>query len=181
VTAGKGKLGKRYAKALFELCDVSSLEEVSQALQTLGKCWHESVELKSLLRNPGVPERERKQVAADLALKVRKNDANFANFIQILIENDRFGYLPEIAQEFAAAVSALKKTLALEVISAFALPGDEQKQLESRIQSEFGTMASVSWSVDPSILGGLLIKAGDKMLDGSIGGSLDRIRSELLA
>jgi F-type H+-transporting ATPase subunit delta len=106
---------------------------------------------------------------------------NFANFLQLLVENDRFGYLPEIGQEFAAAVAQLKKSLALEVVSAFPLPSDERSSLETRIKGEFGAMASISWSVDPLILGGLLIKAGDKLLDGSVGGSLERIRAELVA
>ena len=181
MASGKGKLAKRYAKALFELCDISNMEDVAQGLGLLGKCWHENVELKSLLRNPAVPERERKAVALDLAARVRPSDHNFANFLQLLIENDRFGYLPEIAQEFAASVAQLKKSLALEVVSAFVLPSDERGSLETRIKGEFGAMASISWSVDPSILGGLLIKAGDKLLDGSVGGSLERIRAELIA
>ena len=78
-------------------------------------------------------------------------------------------------------IDALKKALSLKVTSAFAVPEEEVQSAKQKVQEAFGGLASIAWEVDKSLIGGVRIEAGDKVLDNSIKNSLEKIRAELTA
>lgn len=180
MATSEGRVAKRYARALFELTAVPDLDAVSGSLAAVADAFESSIELRHALVNPGIPLPSRIAVAQDVARATGASSETLTNFIGVLLENGRVEQLGEIVREFSALVAQVKKILALEVVSAFPLGDAERREIHDRIQKDFGSMASLAWSVDASIVGGLVVKSGDLRLDGSVKGVLDRARESLL-
>lgn len=176
-----GRVAKRYAKALFDLCEISTLESVRDSLTALAQVWEQSAELRDAIKNPAFPVSERSQVLRDVAARVRSGDVVFSNFLVVLLENRRLAELSAIAANFTALVDALRHRLALEISSAFPIDESEKGELVAHIEREFGSMATVAWDVRPELIGGLIVKAGDKMLDTSVSGALEGLREKLIS
>lgn len=176
-----GKAAKTYARALFELCEPAQLESMRDTLKLLGELWLGSPELQGSLHNPAVPKGERLAVARDIAARAKPEDGRLANFMALLVDNKRMSALPMIAQEFSKYIEALKKSLSLEVVSAFPLDAAECKNIEDNVRGQFGSLVTFTWIVEREILGGLMVRLGDRLLDGSIRGSLEKVAAELTA
>lgn len=174
-----GKIGKRYARALFESYFPSELEAVRDALGVFVTLWEENATLSQVMANPAYSIEGRKSSLRDIAEKLRPGDKKFANLFDTLIENNRIKNCKEIHLSFVKLIEELKKLLSLEIVSAFDLGSDEKESITSRIAKEHGSLATVSWQVDKDIIGGLLIRAGDTVLDNSIKGALRRAQGAL--
>jgi len=175
-----GKVAKRYARALFELTPVPEIDQVNGALAAFGGAVAESLEFRHALINPGIPLSQRIAAAHDVARAQGGTTQNFLNFIGVLLENGRIEEIGAITAEFAGMVAHLKGILALEIVSAFPLGDGERREIQERIQSDFGSAAALTWVVDPAIVGGLVVKSGDLRLDGSSRGALERARESLI-
>lgn len=180
MSKSEGKVAKRYARAIFESLELSQLDQMEQALSSLSKSWLESEQLKVAILNPSLSQNIREQVIRDLANSVRPGDEKLANFLCVISANKRFGSLPEIAKVFSEIVAQVKKLLSIEITSAFALPENEKNEIEGKIRQDVGSSARVQWVTDRKILGGLLIKTGDKLLDASVSGALAKARAQLV-
>ena len=177
----EGKVAKRYAKALLELCAPADLESVRDALAEFTTLWTDNAHLRGAILNPAIPAKNRTAIVNDIAEKIRAGDKTFLSFLLLLVQNGRCNVLPEISRVFSTMIDELKKLLSLEITSAFEVPANEKGEVQSKIQSQYGAMASLTWKIDGNLLGGLLIRAGDKLLDSSVKGSLEKIRSRLAA
>ncbi len=175
------KIAKRYAKALFELCEVTELDGVKGQLQAFTDAWTDSKSLRDAIQNPAFPMNERISVIKAVADKAGVTNDRVQNLLSLLTENRRLTSLAVITQIFSSMIDALKKALALTVTSAFPIPSEEVAAAKEKVQKELGGLASIAWEVDPALIGGLRIQAGDKLLDTSIKNSLERIRAELMA
>ena len=173
------KIAKRYARALFDSFEPAKLESVLSALQLLSNAWESNEGLRSVLLNPGIKVSERLAVINDLAKRASGGDDFVSNFSQLILENGRVALIPEISSAFSTLLDLLKKRLALEVVSAFDIDNTEREQVLEQVRRDFGGLATIQWSVDPEIIGGLRIQAGDMLLDGSIAGALADLRSNL--
>ncbi len=180
MSTANGKVAKRYARALFELTPVPEIDQVHDALAAFGGALAESLEFRHALLNPAIPLAERIAAAHDVARAQGGVTQNFLNFLGVLLENGRVEEFDAIVTEFAGMVAHLKRILALEIVSAFPLGEGERREIQERIQSDFGSAASLTWIVDPAIVGGLVVKSGDLRLDGSIQGALERARESLI-
>lgn len=178
--AADTKISKRYARALLELCQASELEAMRDSLTQLSEALVAAPGALNALANPAYPMAERAAAIRSIAEKVRPGDPRFANFAQIVLEAGRLGALREIGRIFADMVDQLKKRLALEITSAHAIPSGEQQEMQQMIEKEFGSLASVQWSVDSKLIGGLRVRAGDKLLDSSIQGALESLEERLI-
>lgn len=174
------RLARRYAKALFELYDHAVLEDVKWAFFGLRDTWLGSAEMRDALSNPSYPVAQRMEALREIAYMLRQDDERFVNFLSLLLRNERLHILPEVAISFATLVDDFQAMLNVTVISAFPLSEEEKKDIVTRMKADYSPMVSVSWEVNPSIVGGLVIKAGDLVLDGSVNGSLEKIRKNLL-
>lgn len=104
-----------------------------------------------------------------------KLDANGANFLKALAENKRLELLPAIAQQFEAFKAQKEKTVDVELQSAFALPADVQDKLAKALSAKLDREVKVTGSVDESLIGGVVVRAGDTVIDGSIKGRLAKL------
>ena len=170
---------KKYAQALIDSYQASQFDQVSQALKDLTEAWESHRELRSTVENPALSLSERAAVIADLAAKVLPGDDKFARFCDLLMHNGRFKLLPEISRAFTRLVEQVRRLLALEVTSAFPSDAAELSEFTNKLRAEFGSMSSVEWKVDAALLGGLVIKNGDTVLDNSVRTALERARAQL--
>lgn len=174
------KIAKRYARALFDMCEPQNLDSVARALNEFVGIFVESADLKVTLMNPAIAVSVRVSVVGDIGRQLMPNFETFPRFLELVMDNGRIRAIPQISSAFNSLVAALKKMLALEVASAFPLSEAERQDILGAIQKEYGSLTTISWRVDPEILGGLIIRAGDTMIDGTIRGALDRARDVLV-
>jgi F-type H+-transporting ATPase subunit delta len=103
------------------------------------------------------------------------------NFISLLAQNRRLGFLPEIAALFEQMKADVENAVDVEVISATALSSDQESRYVAALQKKLGRSVRLHTKVDGSLLGGAVLKAGDLVIDGSIKGRLERLATELTA
>jgi len=101
------------------------------------------------------------------------------NMIKVLVENRRLNVLPEIARQYEALKAEAEKTVEAEVISAFEVSQTQQKQIADKLKQRLGRAVSLTCRVDESLLGGVVIKAGDLVIDGSALGQIHKLSVEL--
>lgn len=172
------KIAPRYARALFELVPESELDAVAVVLSELAAAWQESKELRNVILNPGVPVQERTAVLRGLVESSSCADI-VGNFLSLLLENRRIAALTEIHAAFAAELASVRNMLAIEITSAYPLNEDEKAAITERLRTECGSLVSVTWRQDTNLIGGFLIKTGDRVLDNTVRGSLEKIRQSL--
>lgn len=113
------------------------------------------------------------QLCADTMDETRKN------FIKLLAKNKRLQALPEIARLYEDYKAELEKTVDVEVISAFEIAQAHADTLAKALQRRLGKGVNLEAKVDPSIIGGVIIRAGDLVIDGSVKGKLAKLAEKL--
>lgn len=170
-------LARPYAQAAFELAKGSGkLASWSEALSALTNITNDA-QVKRLISNPKVESSQ----LADLLIAIAKDklDQENQNFVKVLADNGRLNIIAEISENFDVLKAEAEKTIKANVVSAFKLTAEQKKKLEDALKKRLGCEVEVSNSVDKSIIGGAIIRAGDLIIDGSVTGQLDRLASEL--
>jgi F-type H+-transporting ATPase subunit delta len=168
-----------YAEALLEAArDHDRVERVREELEDFVAAVEASDELRSLLRNPQI-EPHVKRDALDAALGGA--DPLVRNFLLLLAEKGRIGEVDEIQSELERLVALAERILELELTTAVELSDDEAAKVVGQIEQAAGRKVEATRSVDPELLGGIVIQAGSQRLDASVRGRLDQLRQELTA
>ena len=161
-------LARRYAKALFAVGkENDAYEAYNETLQGVAGLYTSIPEVADSLTNPLYPVDVRMKVMSGLidSIKVDKISANFLN---LLVEKKRAEILPEIAEEYKIMVDDAKNISHGSVTSAVELSDELQAQVQATLEKLTGKKVELSTSVDPSLIGGIVAKVGDLVLDGSI-------------
>jgi F-type H+-transporting ATPase subunit delta len=108
-------------------------------------------------------------------------DAKGRNFIALLAENKRLPFLPEISQIFDGLKDDAERVVDVHITSAVALPAAEGAQLTAALEKRFERRVRVESDIDPSLIGGAVVRAGDLTIDGSVKARLARLARELIA
>ena len=108
-------------------------------------------------------------------------DEHGRNFIALLAQNRRLGFLPEIAALFEQMKAEVENVVDVEVISATTLDKGQESRYVAALQKKLGRSVRLHTRVDGTLLGGAVLKAGDLVIDGSIKGRLERLATELTA
>jgi F-type H+-transporting ATPase subunit delta len=161
-------LSGRYATALFDLAvKAKSLDAVAASLGVLKDALGESADLKTLITSPMVTRTAAaagiKGVAESLGL-----DSLTSNFLGVLAANRRLAALPVIIRDFNALAAARRGEITAQVTSAHALSAVQQKALSARLKAGLGRDVALDITVDPAILGGLIVRVGSRMIDSSL-------------
>jgi len=166
-----------YAKAIFALARKdNSLGAKSIGLQRAATVVADP-QVHGLLGNPHVTPAQ----LADLVNGIAGLDDNGRNFVTLLAQNRRLGFLPEIAALFEQMKTEIENAVDVEVTSATALTPDQEGRYAAALQKKLGRQVRLRTKVDGSLLGGAVLKAGDLVIDGSIKGRLERLATELTA
>jgi len=180
VAKGSIRIARRYAKALITLYEPSKFESVRAALNEIAKLWEEKPQLQNALQNPGYSLAQRQEVLVSLAHKIFPGDKYFANFLELALEAGRISGISLIAEAYSTMLDELKKLLSLKVTSASKVSENEVQSFKQALEKDFGSLATVEWAEDANLIGGLKVRSGDRLLDGSVRGVLDRLQASLL-
>ncbi|MDT9599801.1 F0F1 ATP synthase subunit delta [Sphingosinicella rhizophila] len=164
----QASLAGRYATALFGLArDEKQLEAVSASLATLKAGLADSEDFRTLTASPLV-SREQATGAVAATAKAMKLDPVTTNFLGVLAQNRRLGQLGAIIRAFDLLAADFRGETTAEIVSARPLDSDQVEALKTNLKTRLGRDVSVDLHVDPAILGGLVVKVGSQMIDGSI-------------
>jgi F-type H+-transporting ATPase subunit delta len=162
-----------YAKAIFALARQHNTLADTAAGLTLGAEVVANPEVHALLGSPHVTPAQLSELVNGVAGS--KLDENGRNFIALLAQNRRLGFLPEIAALFEQMKAEVENTVDVEVTSATALTPDQESRYAAALQKKLGRNVRLHTRVDQGLLGGAVLRAGDLVIDGSIKGRLDRL------
>jgi len=175
--AEKITIARPYAKAVFALArDEQKLGAWLDALAHAATIVTDP-RVAPLLSSPRVTPAD----LAGLLLEVMGGELSEKgrNFIRVLAANRRLGYLPEIAQTFAHLKSEAERSVDVTVTSAVELSADQQKKLAVAVGKRLARTVRLHTKLDPTLIGGAVLRADDLVIDGSLKGRLDRLESEL--
>jgi F-type H+-transporting ATPase subunit delta len=166
----------RYANALFELgSEARATDEVAGLLDDFMAMMDSSDDLRRLVRSPVFSAEE--QTNAIMAVLARAGIGGLAaNFIGLVAKNRRLFALPDMIRGFRALVAEARGEVTAEVTSAETLSAAQKKALAAELKKALGKDANISETVDPSLLGGLIVKVGSRMVDSSLKSKLNSLR-----
>lgn len=172
-------LARRYAKALFSVGkEQGTYEAYNDALQALSALYTGTPEVADALTNPLYPMEIREKVMAGIVKSIDA-DTVMGNFLNLLVLKKREVILPEIAEAFQVMVDAEKNISHGSVISAVELSEELQAKVRATLEKLTGKQVKLTISVDPSIIGGVIAKVGDLVLDGSIKAQLAGLKDSI--
>jgi F-type H+-transporting ATPase subunit delta len=164
----QASLAGRYATALFQLArDERQLEAVGASLASLKRALADSDDLRALTTSPLTRRDDALNGIAGLAAAM-KLDPITANFLGVLAQNRRLGQLGAIIRNFNLLAALHRGETNAEITSARPLDDKQVAAIKDKLKARLGRDVAVDLNVDPTILGGLVVKIGSQMIDGSI-------------
>jgi F-type H+-transporting ATPase subunit delta len=168
---------KRYAQAVFSLGkERGTLDAWQSDLALLSNVVSDG-RVAAFLTNPSVPA-ERKVAALESTLDTTVQPET-RNLAKLLIERDRMELVPEIEELFADQLRAERGIVVAQVTTAERLTPDEQDLVRHKLESMTGKRVELAMKIDSDIIGGIIIRIGDQVIDGSVRNKLERLRSRL--
>lgn len=172
-----GKTAARYAKALLDLSiEGGTMDEIFANMQDLTETIENSADLKYLLKNPVVKSEEKKNVFTTLFGK-SFNELS-SKTISLLITNKRENIMSEVAEQFIVKYKEHKNIITAEVTSAVKLD-ESQKAKVIALLNHDGEVELIE-EIDTKLIGGFIVKVGDKQIDASIARKFKNLRKEII-
>ncbi|WP_108125871.1 F0F1 ATP synthase subunit delta [Saccharospirillum mangrovi] len=166
-------LARPYAKATFNAAlESQALAEWSQQLATLAVI-SEQADVQALVTNPALSANDKAQVLKDVAGDTLGDGTR--SLIDVLAENRRLSLLSEIHTQFEAMKAEHEKSADVVVTSAYSLNDSQQQTLTDKLSTKLGRQVNLSVEIDESLIGGVVIKSGDLIIDGSVRGKLTKL------
>lgn len=170
-------LARPYAKAAFEFAQ--SQKQLTEWSAMLGLASSVSVDetIQQVIRVPRMTGAEKANTFVEVCGD--KLDAKVQNFIHLLAENDRLLLLPEITELFELLKAEQEKSVDVEVTSAFALNNEQKDKLAKVLSARLSREVRLHATEDASLIGGVVIRAGDLVIDGSVRGKIAKLAEAL--
>ena len=166
-----------YSRSLFEVArEQDKLDRVRDELAAVADALEQNRELSVFFFSPYFSTEEKKE---GLRRTVVDADPAIVNFLELLIEKHRMPVLFRIRRQFDTLYDRAHKRLPVQVTSAVELDGGVIQELERRIHEQTGQNVQLESTVDPNILGGIVLRVGNSILDASIRHRLEQLRREV--
>jgi len=174
---GRSSIVRRHAQAVFELAlERDELERWGDDLDTIAATLGQP-EVVALLSNPKLPFEEKAELARQALPQVGPLALNLVN---LLIMRHRLSIINDLAQEYHRLLDAHRQVEHVEVATAIPLEAREREHLVLRLSEIMAKRIHLDESVDPALIGGLVVRVGDKLFDGSTRSRLNSLKRELL-
>jgi ATP synthase F1 delta subunit len=171
------EIAQVYARALFEVAtEHDQLDEIHEQLGQFADAMSESRQLAVFFFSPYFSVQEKKE---GLERAVRGADPAMTNFLQALIERHRMPAIYRIRAEFDALWREARRLLPVRVTSAIALDDSLVQEIGDRIGQQVAREVELSSEVDPDILGGIVLRVGNVVMDASIKNRLEQLRKQV--
>jgi len=175
--AERATVARPYAKAAFAYArDAGALDKWSVWLQTAASIVS-SDEFANLVSSPNVSDPQLLELIVGICGD--RLDSHGRALLELLAENDRIGYLPEIAVRFEELKAEDQNVADVEIVSAVALDAAQQQRLAGALRTRLRRDVRLHCTVDPKLVGGAVVRSGDLLIDGSLSGKLERLGTEL--
>ncbi len=173
-------LAKRYAKALFSVAgETDAYDEYSRALRDFAEAYRAYPEVQDGLTNPVYPLDARIKVMDYLVEKIGVSGV-VRNFLNLVVQKKRAAVLPDIAESFQALVDEKRNICQGTVVSAMEMGLELQGKVRGTLEKITGKRVILTAKVDPSIIGGIIAKVGDLVLDGSLSSQLLGLKESII-
>lgn len=172
-------VARRYASAFFEIAkEQNAIEKFGEELVSAQEVLRSDEKLTKFINNQLIPSSEKKQVINNL-FKGKLSDLT-VNFLNLLIDKRREYYIGEIVDEFKNYTNEEKNVADALVVSAFEMNEKDLQDLKVKLSAITQKEINLNAAVDPSIKGGLIVKMGDKIIDGSLARRFEVMKQTLL-
>lgn len=174
----KGAVAGRYSAALYELAEQSNMiDQIEEELKAINQVMQENTDLQKILYHPQITAAAKKELL-DQLFKGKISDLAL-NFIALLVDRRRETFFGDIAAEFIAQANAARNVVEARVTTVVDLKDREKSNIDQLLAKLTGKKVQVSYATDPSLLGGVLIRIGDKVIDGTIKAKLAALGDRL--
>lgn len=175
--SASGLLAKRYATAYFSLAQAAGgvpawREDLQAACQLFAHA-----EIQGVIKNPAVPRSIREQIVDDLSKEFLPATRNL---LRLLVTNQRLEVLPDLLVAYDQLADRAAGRLRAMVTAATHLDDNEQREIAAALAKRYGAAVEVTTHQDPEILGGLIVKIGDRVIDASVKTRLEQLRTALV-
>jgi F-type H+-transporting ATPase subunit delta len=171
------ELGQVYARSLFEVAmENDALDQIHEQLGIWADALSENRDLQVFFFSPRFTSSEKKEAIRRI---IDGGDERFLNFLELLAERHRLPVTFRIRRSFDELWREENKLLPVEVTTAIELDQSVVKSIGDRIQEKTGRRIELESKVDPDIIGGLVLRVGNKVLDASVHGRLERLRRQI--
>ncbi len=173
------RVAKRYAKALFQLgIEENKLEQLENDLTQIENLFKESDAFRVFIANPLISEVEKAKILSK-SLKDKLSDTSFY-FLQLLTEKKRSSLLPDTIDQFWLLLNQHRNILKGELVSVIDLSDDQVQKIKDNVEKMTGKIIIFDKRLDPSIIGGFIVKVEDIIIDNSIRFQLHKLRERLI-
>lgn len=173
----EGRVGRVYAEALYDAAhDAGRLDQVRRDLGSFADAVAANPALTQVMENPQTAALAKHRIVAQLA-----GDAErlVRNLLLVLVDKGRFEALAEVREELEGIAAAEAAVVEVQVTSAVALAGDAEQRLRERLETGLGRTVTLIKHVDPEVVGGLVLRVGDRIVDASIRARIRQLRRHL--
>lgn len=168
-----------YARSLFQAAkEAGKIELVHEQLGDFAAAVRDVLELRRLLENPELDPQQKAGVLGEI---LGDADELVRNFVLLAAEKGRAGEIAEIHDELDALVAAEQRRLTVELTTAYELSDDEAASIVKKIEQASGRSVEATRTVDPDLIGGIVLQVGSHRLDASVKGRLNRLRHDLVS
>jgi F-type H+-transporting ATPase subunit delta len=175
-TSEQGGLATRYSAALFELADEKhALDAVSADLKALARMIADSDDLKTMIYSPLMKRAEQSRAIAAVMEAAQLGELT-RRFVGLVAQNRRLFALPAIIKAFHKLLADRRGEMTAEVTAAHPLTEAQQAAVSDAIRRVVGGKVAIDVKVDPSLLGGLIVRVGSRMIDGSVKTKLQKLQ-----
>ncbi len=183
----RGAVAGRYAEALYELASQekvlprykSAVDRVEEELKGVEKVINENPDLQKIFYHPQITPADKKEILSKIfGGKVSRLTANF---LALLVDRRREAFFRDIVAEYVKLANASRNIAEARVTSAVELTAEEKARLNEVLARLTGKKVKATYTVDPALIGGVVVRIGDKIIDGSIKTRLATLKERLLA
>jgi len=173
-------VSRRYARALVDAILAQKIDADIARLQlrSIGQAVHDSDDLRRVWESPAVPPVQKRAVL-DGIVKQMTVAKPIRNFIAILIDNRRIAMLDDIVRQFENELDNQLGFVEAEISSARTLTPGEKRDLENKVERLTSKKVRARYALDPQLLGGVSVRVGSTIYDGSVRGQLEKMRQDL--
>lgn len=172
-------IARRYAKALVQLgAEEGAVDRNSDELARFNAVIDGHAELKSIFSSPAYRIESKREILVDLIGKLGLS-VTVSNFLQVLLDRGRLDIAPQITHSYGVFADELSGVVRPVLTSAFPLEDSQVEEMRTALAKASGKKVQLQVEVDPSLIGGVVTKIGDKVFDGSVQTQLNRIKDTL--
>jgi len=174
----KGAVGSRYAEALYAIAErETAVEAIEQELVAVEALVRENRDLQKMLYHPRITSEDKKSLLSEL-LSGKVSEVTM-EFMKLLVDRQREQFLSDIVEYYVSLANKARNVTEAKIASAVELTSEEKKDLAAMLDKITGKKVETSYIVDPSLIGGVVVRIGDRVIDGSIRTRLATLREHL--